>query len=95
MEYLKNCELVRQCIESTIYILNKKLGWNKWWIKRNTSAGADTATRQADERNKGVTFKNCAPFIKYISRINNTEIDNTNGTDIVMPMYNLIEYSDN
>ena len=55
----------------------------------------DAAARRADERNKGVTFKNCAPFTKCISRINNTDIDNAHDTDIVMPMYNLIEYSDN
>ena len=58
-------------------------------------AGADIATRQIDEREKGVIFKNCAPFIKCISRINNTEIDNAKDIDIVMSMYNLIEYSDN
>ena len=60
-----------------------------------TGAGADAAARQADERDKGVTFKNCAPFTKCINRINNTEIDNAKDIDIVMPMYNLIEYSDN
>ena len=57
--------------------------------------GADVATRQADERNKGVSFKNCAPFINCISEINNTQIDNSKDIDIVMPNYNLIEYSDN
>ena len=60
----------------------------------NTGTGADAATRQTDEINKGVTFKNCAPFTKYISRIINTDIDNTKDIDIVMPMYNLIEYRD-
>ena len=60
-----------------------------------TGAGDDTAARQADERNKRVTFKNCAPFTKCISRINNKNIDNAHDIDIVMPMYNLIEYSDN
>ena len=60
-----------------------------------TGAGDAAAARQADERDKGVTFKNCAPFTKCISRINNTDIDNTHDIDIVMPMYNLIEYSDN
>ena len=60
-----------------------------------TGAGNDAATRQADERDKGVTFKNCAPFTKCISRINNTEIDNAQDIDTVMPMYNLIECSDN
>ena len=60
-----------------------------------TGAGVDAAARQAEERDKGVTFKNCAPFTKCISRINNTDIDNAHDIDIAMPMYNLIEYSDN
>ena len=60
-----------------------------------TGAGDDSAAIQADERDKGVTFKNCTPFTKCISRINNTDIDNAQDIDIVMPMYNLIEYSDN
>ena len=60
-----------------------------------TGAGNDDATKQADERGKGVTPKNCAPFTKCLSRINNTDIDNAQDIDIVMPMYNLIEYSDN
>ena len=59
-----------------------------------TRAGADAAARQADERNTGVIFKNCAPFVNCKSEINNTEIDNAKDIDIVMPMYNLIEYSD-
>ena len=60
-----------------------------------TGAGDDAAVRRADETNKGVTFKNCAPFTKCISRINNTDVDNAHNIDIVMPMYNLREYSDN
>ena len=60
-----------------------------------TGAGDIAGERQADERDKGVTFKYCAPFTKCISRINNTDIDNAHDIDIVMPMYNLIEYSDN
>ena len=40
-------------------------------------------------------FKNCPPFTKCISRINGTETDNARDIDIVMPVYNLIEYSDN
>ena len=39
-------------------------------------------------------FKNCAPFTDCISKINNTQVDNAKDIDIVMPMYNLIEYSD-
>ena len=60
-----------------------------------TEAGDDAAARQADERDKGVVFKNCAPFTNCISEINNTQIDKAKDIDIVMPMYNLIEYSDN
>ena len=60
-----------------------------------TGAGDDAVARQADERGKGVAFKNCAPFTNCISEINNTQVDNAKDIDIVMPMYNLIEYSDN
>ena len=60
-----------------------------------SGAGDYDATKHADERNKGVTFKNCATFLKCISKINNAEIDNAKDIDIVLPMYNLIEYSDN
>ena len=60
-----------------------------------TRAGDDAAARQADERDKSAAFKNCAPFTNCISKINNTQVDNAKDIDIVMPMYNLIEYSDN
>ena len=48
-----------------------------------------------NNNDKKVIFKNCAPFTNCISEINNTQIDNAKDIDIVMPMYNLIEYSDN
>ena len=57
--------------------------------------GADAAARQADERDKGISFKNCTPFINCISEINNTQIYNAKDINIVMPMYKLIEYNDN
>ena len=60
-----------------------------------TGAGDNAAARQADERDKGVVFKNCAPFTYCINEINNIQVDNAKDTDIVMAMYNLIEYSDN
>ena len=61
----------------------------------STVDGADDAAQQADERNKGVIFKSFALFINFKSEINNTEIDNAKNIGIVIPMYNLIEYSDN
>ena len=60
-----------------------------------TGAGGDNAAKQLDERSKGVIFKNYAPFTKCISRINNTDIDNAQDVDIVMSLYNLVEYKDN
>ena len=56
----------------------------------NTADGA-----AANNINKKVIFKNCAPFTNCISEINNTQIDNAKDIDIAIPMYNLIEYSDN
>ena len=58
-------------------------------------AGDDAAARQADERDKGVAFKKCASFTNCISEINNNQIDNCKDIDIVIPLYNLLEYSDN
>ena len=49
----------------------------------------------ANNTNKQVTFKNCAPFTDCISEINNMQVDIAKYIDKVMPMYNLIEYSDN
>ena len=45
--------------------------------------------------NKKVAFKNNAPFTSCISKINNTLIDNVKDLEIVMLMYNLLEYSEN
>ena len=42
-----------------------------------------------------VAFKNCAPFTKCITKIDETTIDDAEDLDLVMPMYNLIEYSSN
>ena len=61
-------------------------------ITVNNTAVADA---DANNTNKKVIFKNCAPFTICISEINITQVDNAKDIDIVMPMYNLIEYSDN
>ena len=74
------------CDYSDAYILVKV----KITIKE---AGDDVAVRQADERDKGVGFKTYAPFTACKSNINNVEIDNCHDIDIIMPVYNLIEYS--
>ena len=50
---------------------------------------------QIMQKNKTVAFKNNSPFINCISKINGVKIDNAEDLDVVMPMYNLLEYSKN
>ena len=57
--------------------------------------GGYAAGIAADINNKEVVYKNCAPFIKCISKINNAEVDNAEDLDIVMPMYSLLECGEN
>ena len=61
-------------------------------IAVNNTAATDA---DANNTNKKVVFKNIAPLNNCISEINNTQVDNAKDIDIVMPMYNLIECSDN
>ena len=70
------------CDYSDAYILVKGN------ITVNNTADAGAA---ANNTNKKVIFK---PFTNCISKINNTQIGNAEYIHIVMPMYNLIEYSD-
>ena len=61
--------------------------------KTISGAGNTDVLREKDKRSKEVIFQNCAPFTEFVSEINNTQIDHAK--DVVIPMYNLIEYSDN
>ena len=74
------------CDYSDAYILAKGT------ISANNTIAAGAA---ANNTNRKVIFKNCAPFTNCISEINNTKIDNAKDIDIVMPIYNLIKYSNN
>ena len=74
------------CDYSDAYVLVKGT------ITVNKTAAADA---DVNNTNKKVKFKNCAPFTNCLNEINNTQVDNAKDLDIVMPMYNLIEYSDN
>ena len=74
------------CDYSDAYILVKGN------ITVNNTAADGAAANNTDKK---VIFKNCAPFTSCISKINNAQIDNAQYIDIVMPVYNLIEYSDN
>ena len=74
------------CGHSDAYILVKGA------ITVNNTAAVDVNANKTDKK---LIFKNCAPFTNYISEINNTQVENAKDIDIVMPMYKLIEYSDN
>ena len=61
-------------------------------VKGTITAEGDN---NANKRNKNLAFKNNAPFINCISKINGIKIDDAEDLDIVMPMYSLLEYSKN
>ena len=59
-----------------------------------TVPNTEAADANANNVGKEVIFKKCAPFTDCISEINNTQVDNAKDIiDAVMPMYDLIEYS--
>ena len=57
------------------------------------AVGASAASGR--NNNIQVAFRNCAPFTNCISKISNTQIDNAKDIHVVMPMYNVIEHSNN
>ena len=63
-------------------------------VKRTISVAEETAAAPS-KANEKVIFKNSAPFTNCISRINDIQADNAYNSYVVMPIYNLIEYSDN
>ena len=69
---------------------------NAYILAKGTITVANTAAQGQPNNgaDKKVIPKNCAPFTKCISRMNNTQVDDAHGIGIVIPMYNLIEYSD-
>ena len=60
-----------------------------------TGTGADDVTKRLDRKNKGLIFKDFVSFRDCISEINNTRIDHAKILDVVMPMNDLMKYSDN
>ena len=59
-------------------------------VKGTSTAEGDN---NANKRNRNLAFKNNAPFIYCISKLNDVKIGNTEDVDVVMLMYNLLEYS--
>ena len=70
---------------------------NAYILIKGTLTVANTAVKSQPNNavNKKVTFKNCAPFTNCMSRINNMQVYHAHYVDVIMPMYNLIEYRNN
>ena len=60
-----------------------------------TVSATDGANNISDKKNRPLAFKNNAPFISCILKLNGVLIENAEDLDTVMPIYNLLEYSKN
>ena len=60
-----------------------------------TVANTTASAAGANSVNQKVMFKNCVPFTNSMSRINTAKVDDVYDLDVVMSMYNVIEYSVN
>ena len=86
-----NCNVNKEIRIKTSILRSDLCDFNDAYI---VAKGAITITNPNNaKRNKAVAFKNNAPFINCISKINGVKIDNAEDLDVVMPMYNLLEYS--
>ena len=67
-----------------------------WRLPKGTITVPNTAAAGAgvNNTNNKMIFKNSAPFTNCITEINQTQLDDAEDIFIVMPMYNVIEYSD-
>ena len=84
-------------VKGTIIVDKETFSANYFEVPNNTADNA-TATNKANDNafgEKKLVFKNNAPFINCISKINGVKIDDAEDLDVVMPMYNLLEYSKN
>ena len=87
------------------YDINKKIRIKTSMLRSNLCDYSDAyivvkgtiiiSRQDTAKRNKKATFKNNAPFINCISKINGLKIDNVEDLDVVTPMYNLLEHSKN
>ena len=77
------------CDYSDAYILVKVT------ITVTTPGANNGANNIRDKKNRALILKNNVPFVSCITRINSELVEDADDLDIVMPMYNLLEYSKN
>ena len=84
-------------VKGTITVTKKTFTANNFEAPSNTAANASATNTENDDAfgEKKLVFINNAPFTNCISKINGVKMDNAEDLDIVMPMYNLLEYSKN
>ena len=84
-------------VKGDITVTKKKFTADDIDAPNNTAANVNTTNTTNNNAfgNKKLVFKNNAPFINCILKINGVKIDNADDLDVVMPMYNLLEYSKN
>ena len=80
-----------------IYIVNRQIGFKTSMLRYSLCDYSDAYILVKGNRsvNKTAAADADAPFTDCISKTNSTQVDNDKDIDIVMPMYNLIEDSDN
>ena len=80
-----------------IYIVNRQIGFKTSMLRYSLCDYSDAYILVKGNRsvNKTAAADADAPFTDCISKTNSTQVDNDKDIDIVIPMYNLIEYSDN
>ena len=89
----KNCNVNKKIIIKTPMLGSDLCNFSNAYI---VVKGDITVTEPDNaKRNKSVAFKSNVPYINCISKINGVQIDNAEDLDVVMPMYNLPEYSKN
>ena len=89
----KNCNVNKKIIIKTPMLGSDLCNFSNAYI---VVKGDITVTEPDNaKRNKSIAFKSNVPYINCISKINGVQIDNAEDLDVVMPMYNLPEYSKN
>ena len=85
---------------------SSKFATRKWYIineviKSNLCVFSDAyilvtgnMTATGGKANTKVAFKNCTPFRRCVTHINDEHVETAENLDIIIPMHNLIEYSD-
>ena len=93
------CNKINQIKFKTSMIRTNLCGYSDAYIPvtgtiTTDGSGNNDAAKRSEEINKGLIFESCVSFGGCIRNINNIQIDNGKDIDVMMPMHNLIEYSD-